>query len=793
MDSLILDLRYAVRTLLKSPGFTLVTVLTFALGIGATTAVFSVVEAVLLRTLPFPDADRLVDIKQVQEAYRGPLITGSTSPLTAYRRWSAAAGVFDATAAYSGQSAVLRGRGPAERVATWAVSSGFLPLLGGVPERGRAFRSEEDGPAAPPVAVLSHAFWATRMGSDAGVIGRPLTLDTTVYTVVGVLPARFDYPAGAQVWTNMGALLAGPQGAERARRWQYWALARLAPGVSPRAAQDRLDVVSRRAWATDPDARSFLPVVRRLHDALIGNTRVPLLVALGAVGLVLLIACTNVASLVLSRSLARAHHVAMRSALGASRARLVRAALAETLVLAGAGAALGMLLAVWLVPALVHQARSELPRVATIALDGRAVAAGLALSAFAGLLTGALPAWQAARMPPAEVLKSGGNDRASAGAGPLGGALVVGQLALTTMLLVGAALLLRTFIHLTRQPPGFEPRHLLVADVALPTAGYARPEARLEYVRRAIEAVAALPGVTGVAVGTGIPLSPGGINVTTRQAPDGHDSATLTFMAAVSPDYFRVLGIPLLRGRVLQADDPDAVVVDAATARTAFPGADPIGRAFLDYGKVAGVVGNVRQEMLPTEGTNIYSAYGANPSGYFKVLTATSGDPRSSAAAVRRRLQDVDPDVPVGDVTPMTTLMADALARQRFYAQLLGAFGVLALAISVVGVYGLVSYAVGRRTREFGIRIALGADRQRVLRLVLARGAALTAVGVGLGLAGALTLTRTLRSLVVGVAPTDPAALAGAAALLVVAALAATYLPARRATRVDPMVALRSE
>jgi predicted permease len=791
------DLRYAVRSLLKSPGFTLVAVLTLALGIGATTTIFSVVEGVLLRTLPFPDADRLVDIKQVQEGYRGPGVIGGTSPLSAYLRWRTADGAFDATATYSGGSAILRGRGPAERLMSWSVSAGFFPLLGARPLLGREFRAGEDRPGSAPVAVLSHGFWVDRMGTDPRVLGRTLTLDTTAYTVVGVMPARFRYPADAQVWTNLGALLSGPEGTARARRFGFWAVASLKPGVGPAQAQRQLDVISRRAWSTDPDARPWLPVVTPLQDFLTGRVRSPLLIMLGAVILVLLIACANVASLVLSRALARQHQVAMRAALGAGRGRLIQASLAESLVVAGSGGALGLLVAVWLVPLLVKLAGAELPRVADISLDGRVLAACVGASLLAGLLTGVFPAWHAARLPPADVLKSGGHDRAVTSRGRLGGALIVGQLALTTILLAGAALLIRSFVRLTQVDPGFNPRHLLVAEVQLPATRYPRGDQRIEYVRLALERLGALPGVTATAAGSGTPMSPGAINVVTRPGPEGERSVEL-FISAVSPDYFRVLGIPLVRGRTLEAVDPDAVVIDAATAQEYFPGENPIGKRFTYYGTVTrtvvGVVGNVRQDMFPIPAPmHVYEPYAESPSGYIKVLAATMGDPARSVAAARRRLQEVDLDVPVDRVEPMTTIMAESLARQRLYSLLLGSFGVLALVLSAVGVYGLVSYGVSHRTREFGVRIALGAGPGSVLRLVVGRALRLAGLGTLLGLGGALAATRSLRGLLVEVAPSDPAALAGAALLLFGVTVAASYLPARRATKVDPMVALRSE
>jgi putative ABC transport system permease protein len=797
LDTVIQDLRYAVRTLAKSPGFTLVAVLTLALGIGATTTIFSVVEGVLLRSLPFPEAGRLVQITQIQEGYRGPLVFGGTSPMSAYLRWRTADRAFDATAVYISQAGVYRGRGPAERLSSWAVSAGFLPLLGARPLLGRGFLAIDDRPGSVSVAVLGHAFWAARLGADPRVIGQSLTLDTTTYTIVGVMPAAFQYPVNVQVWTNLGSVLGGSAGAARAQRFSFWVLARLRPGVSPAEAQRQLDVISRRAWTTDADARPWLPVVTPLREYMTGRLRARLLLILGAVSLVLLIACANVASLVLSRALAREHLVAMRAALGAGRARLIQGSLAESLVVAVAGGALGMLVAAWCVPLLVKLASAELPRIAVISLDARVVAACLGFSALAGLLAGAFPAWHAARLPPAEVLRSGGYDRGVMSRGRLGDALIVGQLALTMVLLTGAGLLARSFSRLTRLDPGFDPSHLLITEVQLSATRYPRAEQRGEYLRRVLESVAALPGVTVTAIGTGIPLSGGGFSVVTRSDPTGRADTSMYWVAAVSPDYFRALGIPLLRGRGLELSDRDVVVIDAAAAEAYFRGENPVGRRFDDWGvgrTVVGVVGNVRQETLQAPPSpHVYSPFTGGGSGYVKLLAVTSGNPARSVAAVRRTIQEIDLDVPVGRVEPMTSLMAESLARQRLYSVLLGSFGVLALLLAAAGVYGMASYAVSRRTREFGLRIALGAGWERVLRLVLGRALALAVAGSLLGLAGALAATRTLRGFLFEVGPADPAALAGAVLLLLLVTLAASYIPARRATKVDPAEALRSE
>jgi putative ABC transport system permease protein len=796
VNGLIQDLRYAARSLLKSPGFTVVAVLTLALGIGATTTIFSLVEGVLLRSLPFPDAGRLVLVTQIQDKYRGPGRLGSNGPLSAFDRWRTAVGAFDGTAVYAPQSVVLRERGPAEHVTAYAVDAAFFPLLGARPAAGRTFDAPDDTPGAAPVALVSHDFWTTRLAADPRAVGGSLTLDTTVYTVVGVMPAGFRYPAKAQVWTNLGAYLAGPAGTERAKLYMFWELGRLRAGVTPATAQARLDVVWRRAWTADADARGWLPVVTPLRDYLTGGVRPRLLLLFGAVGLVLLIACANVAGLVLARSLGRRHQIAIRAALGAGRAGLIRGSLVESSILAIVGGALGLLGAAWAVPLLVKLAGAELPGLLRVSLDGRVVCACLAMSLGAGLLAGSVPAAHAARLPPAEVLQASGHGRATA-RGRLGSALIVAQLALTSVLLAGSALLARSFQRLTTLDPGYDPRHLIVADVQLPAVPYGTGARRLAYLRQALQAVSAVPGVATVAAGSGIPLEGGGFSVETREAPDGRIETRMYWVAAVSSAYFRVLGIPLVRGRTLADEDPGAVVLDAAAARAFFPGQDPVGKPFPLWGQsgaVVGVVGDVRQQsLLEPPQPHVYQALGPSAPGYLRILARTDGDPERSVDPVRRRIEEVDPGVPVDRVAPMTAMLADSLARQRLYALLLGAFSAMALLLSALGMYGLVSHTVAGRRREFGVRIALGAGRGGVLRLVVGRVALLALLGAGLGLAAARMLTYSLRSLLFETGPSDPVALTLSGALLIFVALAASWLPARRATKVDPVEALRSE
>ena len=794
------DIRYALRTLARSPGFTLAAVVTLALGIGANTAVFSVVEGVLLRSLPFPHANRLVDIKTVPERYRNGARWGGTSELTWYETWRTAPGVFDDLSAYIGDQPILIGPWEAARVESWSVMANFFPMLGARPLLGRVFLPGEDRPGTARVAVLSHRLWAARYGSDTTVLGRTLTLDTMKYVVVGVMPAGFRYPAGADVWLPLGSYLSGPDSRERARRQGYWYVGRLRSHVTLTQAQATLDVVSRRSWASEPGETGRLPLVVGLHDYLVGETRTPLLLMLGAVSLVLLVACANVANLLLARATARGHELAVRIALGAGTRRLIRQVLTESLLVAAFGGGLGVLLALWSVPALVGLAGAELPRVAEIGVNLRVLAAAITMSILVGVAAGLVPALQTARRAPSDALKSrspnaggdGWRHRSS-------DAFIVGQVALTMVLLSGAGLLARSFAHLVRLDPGFEPAHLLAAELQLPGTRYALPQARIAYVQQALERVRALPGVSAVAASSGMPLAGYAVGSVSLPGRPDEDSRLWAWISGVTDDYFRVLGIPLKRGRVFGAGTTDAtVVIDEAAARAYFPGEDALGREIKFYGArtrtIIGVVGDTRQQNLQAPAPpHIYQPLASDAAAFIKLIARTAGDPSVSAKAMRDALREIDAGVPLERVAPVSELLSDARARHRFYALLVLVFAATALALAATGVYGIVAYAVTRRTQEIGVRVALGAGRRAVVRLIVSRGMMLTLGGIVLGGAGAFGVTGLLRDLLFEVGPRDPVTLAAVALLLLAATLLASWLPARRATKVDPMVALRYE
>jgi predicted permease len=749
----------------------------------------------MLRSLPFPLADRLVDIKQIQQEYRRPGSGGSTSPLGSYRVWQNA-GAFDGMAAYGADDAVLTGLGDAERLTTWNVSAGFFPLLGPRPLLGRAFTADEDRPGSPPVAVLSFAFWSSRFGGDPQVVGRVVTLDTTSYTVVGVMPNEFRYPADVAIWRNLGAHLSGPAGARRAHEWGFWVVGRMKPQVTLSQARAVLDQVSRQAWSSEPDVAGMLPIATSLRGWLVRQVRVPLWIMLGAVALVLLVACANVSSLLLTRATGREHQMAVRVALGARPRRLAQLLLTESVLLALAGGALGVLLALWSVPALVALAGAELPKIRDMTVNPMVLVAALGASLLAGILTGLVPALRAVRSAPGPLLKSAGAGTAGSWRNRPADGLVVAQVTLTLVLLAGAGLLARSFQRLVRLNPGFDPTPVVIVQLRLPDWRYRTPATQLSYVGQVLEQVRGIPGVSEAAAASGIPLAGGAIGSASVPGRESSLSGPDVWITAVTPDYFDALGIPLVRGE--RPGAPHTVALDDAAARAYFPGEDPLGKEITYFGArtrvVSGIVGNIRQQSLdePPQ-PHIYEPLAENPTSYLQVVARTPGDPAAAVASVRQAVQAVDANVPLDRVVPFAALMGESIARQRLYAWLLGSFATAALLLAGTGMYGIASYAVTRRTREIGIRMALGAERRAVIGLVVGRGLVLTAIGVALGMVGAIASTRVLRSVLFEVTPTDVRVLGAVVAVLTAVTVLATYIPARRAAKVDPVVALRYE
>ncbi|HEU4628405.1 MAG TPA: ABC transporter permease [Gemmatimonadaceae bacterium] len=804
MSSLLQDLRYALRVHLANPTATLVAVLVLAVGIGANTAIFSVVEGVLLRSLPFREPERLVGVGPIPAEYRSTARQYGTASRFAFETWRDQRDVFEEVAGYVGDDPVLTGLGDATRVMAYGVTANFFPMLGATPMIGRAVIAADTLAGAPRVAVLSHAFWATRLGGAADVVGRTIALNGVPHVVVGVMPPGFRFPERAALWRALAPPTGHSADGSRQPYGGYHTVARLRAGVTPALAMRRLDVTTAAIGQREEGWQGVVANVIPLHAQLMGDVQRPLLLVMGAVAFVLLIACANVANIQLARAVGRRREIAIRVAVGAGRARLLRQLLTESVTLALAGGGLGVLLAYWGVPLLVRLGGEELPGVVDIGVNPRVLAVTLVATLLTGVAFGLAPAVQAARRASAVSLKDGtAGSGASASRNRLGAALVVAQVALTMVLLAGAGLLVASVRHLLRDDAGFTADGVLVAQIELRGTRHTGDTATLAFSRALLERVRAMPGVAAAAMSTGTPLATGAFGTIEVVGGPTPRAAAPTMFTAATADYFRALGIPLLRGRLLRddgADGPGAIVVSQTLARTYFPGQDPIGRQVRFYGQsitgtIVGVVGDTKAMALDESAPppHIYQPFAADPAPYLKLVVRAAGDPAALAAGVRAAVRELDPDLPIDALTTMRQLMSESVTRQRFYATLLAVFAAAALVMSAAGIYGVVSYTVTRRTREMGVRLALGATAGDVLRLVFGRAGLLAGAGLLLGGLGALAATRVLRSMLFEIAPTDPRVLGGVAALLAVVALAATWLPARRATRVDPVQALRAE
>jgi predicted permease len=741
MDTVLQDLRYALRTLRRSPGFTAVALLTLALGIGPTTAVYSVVEGVLLRPLPYRDPGRVVRVGWTFEQYYASGRFGASASVAEVRAWSDQNHSFDEVSPYWGDNPVLTGLGDATRITAYTVKSNLFPMLGVQPILGRGFTAEENRPGSTPVAVLSYRFWVGRFGRDPQVLGRSVTLDGTPFQIVGVMPATFRFPVlpagfrsqGTDVWRSLGAVPAAFNPNESAEL-----VGRLRPGVTIAQAKADLDVVE-RAWSESiGERRARVTVLTTVRDQAVGEVRRPLLLAVAAVGLVLVIACANAANLHLARAVARRRETAIRVALGAGQVRIVRQVLIEAVVLALAGAGVGVLLAVWGVPLLVSLAAKSLPRLDEVGINLNVLTVTVGVATLAGLLFGLVPALQSLRgISPADLKEGSATLGTSTAHSRASGAFVVAQVALTLMLLVVAGLLGRSFLKLMTLQPGFEPAHVLVAQLSLPETRYQTEARKVASAQSLMERARALPGVTSVAVSTGTPLAVGAIGSIRVPGEAEQADAPWGSFTAVTPDFFGTLGIPLHRGRLFVAGDGGSarpVIVNEALAKTFFPGQDPLGKRVSFYGgrtgTIIGVVGDTREMSLPSlPPPVIYQPLADDVQSYLKVIVRTAGDPASLVAPLRAAMRELDPDLPIDALQTMREMMAESLATERFYAALVAIFATLAVLMAAAGLYAVVSYAVARRTRELGVRIALGAEARQVLGLVVGRGAVLALAG----------------------------------------------------------------
>jgi predicted permease len=802
-DALVQDVRYALRMLRQAPGFALVAVLTLGLGIGATTAIFSVVRGVLLRPLPFAAPERLVRMWQANPSQGVP--RGEVSPLD-FADWKARQRSFEDMGTWwhvEGMTGInLSGDGEPQRLPAAYVSDGFFSTLGVTPLLGRVLLAGEHQPGHNAVAVISHGLWQRRFGGDRALLGRTLTIDEVPTTVVGVMPPSFTFPSErVDLWLSDSRI--SESGIPRLRqvRWQS-VVARLKPGVSLETARTEMNGLARQLAEEYPatNVQTTAVTVLPLHEAVTGDVRAELLVLLGAVGFLLLIACVNVANLMLTRATARERELAVRAALGARPGRLVGQLLTESLVLALLGGAFGVLLAVWGTELLLAFSVKQLPRLHEVRVDGTVLAFAMGATLFTGVLFGLLPALRARSPQLAPVLKAAGRGMTGAGGARLRGALVVAEVALAVMLVAGAGLAVRSLMSLLSVEPGFRPEGAVVVSFSSSSGG----RDKRQYLAEVLERVREVPGVRVAGTTKNLPLEgsgePAPLILPGQSQASAADAPRVSYLY-VSNDYVRAMGIPLLRGRDFSMQDtgdaPPVMMVNEAFVRRFFPGEDVVGKGIqwdVNVATIVGVVGDVRQESLSEPAPPlVYVHVLQNSRSSVNLVVRGEGAPLQLAAAVRQAIWSVNPEQTITRITTLEEVVGGSVARPRLIAALLGLFAALALVLGAVGIYGVLAYTVGQRQREIGVRLALGARPAEVLGMVLRSGMRLAGLGVAVGVVGALVLARVMSSLLYGVAPHDPLTFAAAAVVLLGVALVACLVPARRAMRVDPAVSLRAE
>jgi predicted permease len=805
LDSLWQDLCYGLRQLRKSPGFTAVAVLTLALGIGANTAIFSVINSVLLRPLPYPNPDRLVS---VQEAGRG---SGNPASYPDFFDWQSQNHVFSNMAAYHGDVFTLTGAGEPAHILALVASADLFKVLEANPLLGRTFEPEDDQ-RGHDVVVLSYSLWCGAFHASPAVVGRSIVLSNKRFTVIGVMPEGFRFPPNSHrdLWTSGAVDRESTSNIMTGRGYDALdVIARLRDGATLSDAQSEMNLIARRLAQEYPQSNAKLTTVKLMPELerIVGGVRTSLFLVLGAVIGVLLIACVNLANLSLARNLARKKEIEVRTAVGASRARIFRQLFTESVLLSLLGGAAGIGLAVWGTNELVRFAPEDLPRIAQVGLDWPVLAFAVLLSVGTAIVFGSVPALQASKTNSATSMKDAGHG-ASHGISHLRlrSGLVVAETGLAMVLLIGAGLLISSYMRLVRVPLGFNPNGLLTFTFDLPSPPYGNPET-VSFMNELLPRLRALPGVTEAAADWSLPFSSAvttGVDFEGRTFAPGNTPVSI--FDAATPAYFRTMGIPLLQGRIFTDGDnmnnPPVVIINEAFARRYFPNENPVGKRIkpsfsmtndTPWREIVGVVGNTKLVDLSEDFRPEFYMPFAQVPNFSAVILRTRGDPLGLVSAVRTVLASLDKNLPIYDVETMESYMSSSVAAKRFVTLLLGLFAVLALVLAVVGIYGVMAFSVSQRTRELGIRMALGADRQSVMRMVLWQGARLALVGVAIGIATALVVTRILVSFLFDVRATDPATYAAVAFLLVLVALAACYLPARRAMKVDPMVALRHE
>lgn len=819
MENVFQDIRYSARSLMKTPAFTAVAIVVLALAIGANTAIFTVVNAVLIRALPYPNSDRLVMLWETNPRFQIGIDSLPVTPGT-FMDWREQSSVFEHISALGAGHFNLSGSGEPERISGASVSANFFRLMGTEPKLGRAFQDDEERPGANKVVVISYSLWQRRFGGADDAVGKPMTLDGESYTVIGIAPEGFQFPrarelpyfvgvsSATELWRPM--TLTEDFISKKRANHQLTVIAKLKSGVTRDQAQAEMTAIASRLEQAYPENQGIGSKVVLLSEQVVGNSKIALLVLMGAVGLVLLIACANVANLMLTRASGRRKEIAIRIALGASRGHVIRQLMSEALLLSVASAVAGTLLSLWGVRAMLALSGQHLPRLNEVTVDPTVLGFTVAIALLTSLFFGLTPALQASKINLVQTLKDGsrgqsGGQRASR----VRGALVVAEVALSLVLLIGAGLMIKSLAHLLRVDPGFKADRALTMNISLLGSKYPSANQQISFFDEVRQRVQVLPGIESVGLISSAPLSggvyAGGFSIEGREGASANEDLSAD-RRMISPEYFNALGIPLIRGRYFTERDNQGstgvAIVSDSFARQFLSKADPIGMRIKLGGRdstrpwlsIVGTAGDVRDTALESDPRPcVYLPYSQFPASSMSLVVRTAVDSRTLLPAIRSEVWAIDKDQPVTDVKTMDEYVSDSVSPRRANALLLAVFAVLAFVLASIGVYGVMAYSVTQRVREIGIRMALGAQRPDVIRLIVGSAMTLVLAGVGIGIASALALSRVLSSLLYGVSATDPMTFALISVLLVSVASLASYIPARRATKVDPMIALRCE
>jgi putative ABC transport system permease protein len=822
MTTILQDLRYGARMLLKTPALTAIVILALALGIGANAAIFSVINAVVLRPLPYDHAEQLLFLNE-----RSPVLDEMSISYPDFTDWRDQNHVFEKIGVYNRNSYNLTGYGDAERILTAQVSADLFSALRVNTGIGRLFTNDEDKPGAAPVVLLSYALWQRRFGGENSILNQTITLNGKSYTVIGVMPQDFAFPTRVEMWVPVGQLSGDPNWQQRGNHPGLYGVARLKPGATQAQAQADMNNIAANLQKQYPDSNTNNGVrIRTLMEVLVGDTvKSTLWILFGAVAFVLLIACANIANLLLARATARRKEMAIRTAMGAGRWRIARQLLTESLLLAIVGGGIGLVIARLTIKWILYVSPTAIPRAREITLDWRVLGFTFGVSVLTGILFGLVPSIQAGEVDVHETLKEAG--RGTSARHWLRSSLVIVEVATTMVLLIGAGLMIRSFYQLQNVNPGFSYENLTSFTVSLPQRKYTVEEQRAQFFNNLVQEIRALPGVQSVGAASGLPLGNNGWQtsfiVDGRPAPPPGDTPLME-ACTVTPDYFRAMNIPLLRGRYFTDHDDrsflngkdlsgmndgeriiagtNVIIIDEEFASRYWPNEEAVGKR-IRFGsdakapslEVVGVVGRVKMEGLDTDSKRVqgYFSYSQVPFWSMTLVIRGKGDPNLLIAAARNQVKAMDPDQPIYNIRTMDEIRGEAVAPQRLNLMLMTIFAGLAFVLAIVGIYGVMSYAVTQRTHEIGIRMAIGAQPRDVFRLILGQGMFLTALGMVAGLLGAFVLTRLMASMLFAVKPTDPVTFAGVALLLAAVALLACYIPGRRATKVDPVNSLRYE